>query len=158
MRLLTLVTAAAVLLWSGTLWAQTLVGASCTGARPGACLTFLNTETTDTAINLPRGSTYYAVFDPDTGSTGTATATVRIYGPCADDAASLNTCEKMNVDADVLGGLNDVNLDGHAGEATTVNTRTRFGIVGGLYFIDIVVGPGVGETAVLNFEQQEGRP
>lgn len=133
-------------------FAQTKLGVSCT-LKSGECVVITAGQSTDQSVTLPRGKLYYAVFDPDTNTTGTAACEVRIYGPCVTSPAGLNTCEKLIVASSNLGGFNDRNLDG--GDATDGSQdRVLWNLAGGLYFVDIITAPATGENALLSFEVQ----
>lgn len=127
---------------------------SCLGAAGGACITAdAVTESTDQMIVLNPGFLYDVIFDPDTETTGTATCQIDLYGPCADlpdDATDFGSCEKLYLDADLLGGLESPTLTGDA----SAGTRVRWGIPGGAYIVDFQAAPGSGEICKTSFQRR----
>ncbi len=146
----------AILLMAGPALSQTLdARADCTGGV-GVCVTIDETESTDLLVTMKRGSFHSIVFDPDDGSTGTATTTIIIWGMCVVTPTSSNhtfVCEKLIVDVDGDGTLDDLPLNGDSGAATGTQRRAFYNVAGQKLWIDIVAAPGAGEDALISFEE-----
>ncbi len=122
---------------------------SCDGAS-GVCIVQDQTAATaDSLIKLNAGNLYTLIFDPDIGGTGVATAEMQLYGPCSYTTITTDVCEKLLVDTDGDGSLDDVTL---TGDIVAGQQRGRiYDIPGGLYLVDFTTGPGAGEVAHVSF-------
>lgn len=141
-----------VLLWApGFAWAQAWThpnGNTMTSAvvdRPGKVALYELSGTTDSAILTTTVDTTW-MFDPDTGTEGTATAQghVRRCSASATTCAAA-ACPKVLVNSDGTGGVDDTDMDGDDG-GTTAQRTFIYDVPPGRYCFDVTTGPGGGET------------
>ncbi len=89
-----------------------------------------------------------ACFDPELEGTGTSTAEVAIR-KCQNTTQSANSCERVTVDVDGDGDVDNGILDGDSGSVSAAQRMCIYDLSRGLYYIEVSTNPGGGETAVL---------
>lgn len=113
--------------------------------RTGEVALYTLSGTTDSDILTTTVDTTW-MFDPDTGTEGTATAQghVRRCSASATTCAAA-ACPKVLVNSDGAGGVDDTDMDGDDG-GTAAQRTFIYDVPPGRYCFDTTTGPGGGET------------
>jgi len=89
-----------------------------------------------------------ACFDPKLDGTGTATAQVAIR-KCQSDTISANNCERITVDVDGDGDVDNGILDGDSGSVSFIQRMCIYDLGPGYFHVEVSTNPGAADTAVL---------
>jgi len=89
-----------------------------------------------------------ACFDPETGGTGTGNATVAIR-KCQTDTVSANTCDRITVDVDGDGDVDDGILNGDSGSVSFIQRMCIYDLGPGYFHVEVVTDPNAVDTAIL---------
>ena len=87
-------------------------------------------------------------FDPKLDGTGTSSAQVAIR-KCQNETASTNSCERVTVDVDGDGDVDDGILNGDSGQTSFIQRMCIYDLGPGNFFIEVAADPNAADTAVV---------